>query len=125
LSLSCDGLRQQQAQLMTYAGTRIDPETGLHNRRSMTEHLEALLSAHADGERRLALGIFSVPLEEGGPGVNEDQLKSVARLLEQCVRGNDVVARYSQDEFIVLMPKTPLGGLSVSAQRRLGAAACV
>jgi diguanylate cyclase (GGDEF)-like protein len=117
LSLSCDELRQRQSQLMTFAATRIDPETGLHNRRSMTEHLEALLSVHADGERRLALGLFSVPLTDDEPGANEAQLKSVARLLEQCVRGNDVVARYSRDEFIVLMPKTPLAGALVFGER--------
>jgi diguanylate cyclase (GGDEF)-like protein len=118
LSLACDELRQQQAQLMTYAGTRIDPETGLHNRRSMTEHLEALLSAHADGERRLALGLFSVPAASSdGVHPSEAQLKAVGRLLEQCVRGNDVVARYSQDEFVVLMPKTPLAGALVFGER--------
>jgi len=117
LSLACDELRQQQAQLMTYAGTRIDPETGLHNRRSMTEHLEALLSVHADGERRLALGLFSVPAADDAGGPGEDRLKAAARLLEQCVRGNDIVARYSQDEFIVLMPKTPLAGALVFSER--------
>jgi len=117
LSLACDELRQQQAQLMTYAGTRIDPQTGLHNRRSMTEHLEALLSAHADGERRLALGLFSVSAADDAGGSGEDRLKAAARLLEQCVRGNDVVARYSQDEFVVLMPKTPLAGALVFSER--------
>jgi diguanylate cyclase (GGDEF)-like protein len=114
LSLSCDELRQQQAALMTYAGTRIDPATGLRNRRAMTEHLDALLSAHAEGERRLALGLFSVPLNSAA---NEAQLKAAATLLEQCVRGNDVAARYSQDEFVVLMPKTPLAGALVFAER--------
>jgi GGDEF domain-containing protein len=118
LSLSCDELRQQQAQLMKYAGTRIDPETGLRNRRAMTEHLEALLSAHADGDRRLALGLFSfcLPLD-APPEAKEEQLKAAAHLLEHCVRGNDVVARYSQDEFVVLMPKTPLAGSLVFAER--------
>jgi diguanylate cyclase (GGDEF)-like protein len=111
LSLACDELRQQQAQLMTYAGTRMDPETGLHNRRSMSEHLEALLLAHADGERRLALGVFSVSLADDETADSaQAQLKTIAHLIEQCVRGQDVAARYSQDEFIVLMPKTPLAG---------------
>jgi diguanylate cyclase (GGDEF)-like protein len=117
LSLSCDELRQQQAQLMTYAGVRTDPATGLRNRRAMSEHLEALLSAHAEGERRLALGLFSVPLDSEDSAENEVQLRAAARLLEQCVRGNDIVARYSQDEFVVLLPKTPIGGALVFAER--------
>ncbi len=120
LSLACDELRQQQAQLMTYAGARIDPQTGLHNRRSMSEHLDALLSAHADGERRMALGLFSVSLiDHGGCDSTERQLKSMARLIEQCVRGNDVVARYGIDEFAVLMPKTPLSGALIFGERLL------
>jgi diguanylate cyclase (GGDEF)-like protein len=119
LSLACDELRQQQAQLMTYAGTRMDPETGLHNRRSMSEHLEALLSAHADGERRLALGVFSVSFADDEYESAEEQLKAVAHLIEQCVRGHDVIARYSQDEFVVLMPKTPLAGALGFGERLL------
>ncbi|MBA3482944.1 MAG: GGDEF domain-containing protein [Pirellulales bacterium] len=120
LSLACDELRQQQAQLMTYAGSRIDPETGLHNRRSMSEHLEALLSAHADGERRLALGVFSVSLaNDEAADSAEAQLRTMAHLIEQCVRGHDVVARYSQDEFVVLMPKTPLAGALGFGERLL------
>jgi diguanylate cyclase (GGDEF)-like protein len=119
LSLACDELRQQQSQLTAYAGTRIDPETGLHNRRSMTEHLEALLCTHADGKRRLALGLFSIPPSDGDNDETEDHAQAMASLLEQCVRGNDIVARYSQDEFIVLMPKTPLAGAVVFAERFL------
>jgi diguanylate cyclase (GGDEF)-like protein len=105
---------------MTYAGTRMDPETGLHNRRSMSEHLEALLLAHAEGERRLALGVFSVSLaDDEASDSAEGQLKTMAHLIEQCVRGHDVVARYSQDEFIVLMPKTPLAGALGFGERLL------
>jgi GGDEF domain-containing protein len=117
LSLACDELRRQQSHLMTFAGTRVDPETGLHNRRSMGEHLEALLTAHADGERRLALGLFSVPISSDDPAEAARQLKMIARLLEHCVRGNDVIARYSQVEFAVLMPKTPLAGALVFGDR--------
>jgi diguanylate cyclase (GGDEF)-like protein len=118
LSLACDELRQQQAQLNTYASTRIDPETGLHNRRSMGEHLEAMLSAHADGERRLALALFSIPAPADRESDEwDDRLKAMGKLLEQSVRANDICARYSQDEFIVLMPKTPLAGALVFAER--------
>jgi diguanylate cyclase (GGDEF)-like protein len=118
LSLACDELRQQQAQLVTYASTRIDPETGLQNRRSMSEHLEAMLSAHADGERRLALGLFSIPTPADLESDEwDDRLKAMGKLLEQSVRGNDICARYSQDEFVVLMPKTPLAGALVFGER--------
>lgn len=118
LSLAYDQLRNQQAQLITFSGSRIDPTTGLHNRRSMEEQLDAMLSAHSAGKRRLALALFSVnsTLDNAAePG--EVQLKPVARLLEECVRGNDFVARYSPDEFVVLMPKTTLAGALVFSER--------
>ncbi|RIK80686.1 MAG: hypothetical protein DCC67_09175 [Planctomycetota bacterium] len=118
LSLACDELRAQQSQLTTYAGARTDPTTGLCNRRSMSEHLEALLTSYADGQRRLALAMFSPALpEDDCHGSEEELLKAVGRLMEQTVRGNDVVARYSGDEFVVLMPKTPLAGALVFAER--------
>jgi diguanylate cyclase (GGDEF)-like protein len=117
LSLSCDELRQQQAQLVAYAGTRVDPATGLRNRRAMTEHLQALLSAHTEGERRVALGLFSMPLDSDNAKETEAQLKEAARLLERSVRSNDIVARYSQDEFAVLLPKTDLAGILMLGER--------
>lgn len=118
LSLACDELRAQQNQLLTYAGSRTDAVTGLRNRRAMTEHLDALLNAHADGERRLALAMFSPAMPEDESECSaDDHLKAVGRLMEQTVRGNDVVARYSGDEFVVLMPKTPLAGALVFAER--------
>lgn len=118
LSVACDELRSQQAQLTTYAGSRTDSVTGLGNRRAMREHLEALLSAHASGERRLSLAMFSPAMPDVDSELSEEEhLKAVGRLLEQTVRGQDVVTRYSGDEYVVLMPKTPLSGAIAFAER--------
>lgn len=118
LSLAYDQLRTQQAQLATFAGSRIDPATGLHNRRSMEEQLDALMSASEAGKRRLALALFSVQSATGdADDSGETSLKPVARMLEECVRRNDLVARYSEDEFVVLMPKTTLAGALVFSER--------
>lgn len=118
LSQAYDQLRAQQAQLATFAGSRIDPATGLHNRRSMEEQLDALLSTSEAGKRRLALALFSVQSTPcGGDEPGDAPLKPVARLLEECVRRNDLVARYSEDEFVVLMPKTTLAGALVFSER--------
>ena len=118
LSLARDQLRAHQARLMTYSGARVDHSTGLHNRRSMDEQLAALLASHAGGKQRLAVALFSAG--EAQPEVSaagEDRVQSIARLLEECVRGNDVAARYSHDEFVVIMPQTPLAGALVFGER--------
>ena len=118
LSVAYDQLRSQQAQLITFSGSRIDAATGLHNRRSMEEQLEAILSTQADGKHRLALALFSLCSARDAEGLESDhQLRAVANVLEDCVRGNDFAARYSQDEFVVLMPKTTLSGALVFCER--------
>lgn len=118
LTLAQDQLRTHQASLMTFSGARVDHSTGLHNRRSMDEQLAALLSSHAGGKQRLALALFSAG--EAQPEVSaagEDRVQSIARLLEECVRGNDFAARYSHDEFVVIMPQTTLAGALVFGER--------
>ncbi len=118
LSLAGDQLRNQQAQLITFSGSRIDAATGLHNRRSMDEHLDALMAMHADGKRRFALALFSVAADpDESEAAGETRLRLVARLLQECIRDNDFVARYSDDEFIVLMPQTTLAGALAFGER--------
>jgi diguanylate cyclase (GGDEF)-like protein len=121
LSLTAHQLRREQAQLAIFSGSRIDAATGLHNRRSLDEQLDAFLSLHALGKRRFSLALFSVsPAGEecDATGVNTC-LQPVARLLEDCMRDDDFVARYSDDEFVVLMPQTATNGALAFAERLL------
>jgi diguanylate cyclase (GGDEF)-like protein len=118
LSMAGDQLRNQQAQLITFCGSRVDAATGVHNRRSMEEHLDALISMHADGKRHFALALFSVASDlDESEAACETRLRLVARLLQECIRDNDFVARYSHDEFVVLMPQTTLAGALAFGER--------
>jgi diguanylate cyclase (GGDEF)-like protein len=119
LTLACNQLRQQQAQLITFSASRIDPTTGLHNRRSLEEQLDAFLSIHAASKHRFALAIFSVGPSADDAQASERRLKTVGRLLEDCIREDDFVARYSVDEFVVLMPHTPPAGALAFSERLL------
>jgi diguanylate cyclase (GGDEF)-like protein len=47
----------------------------------------------------------------------DDLLRAVARSLAGGVRRSDVVARYGGDEFVVLMPRTPLDEATMIADR--------
>jgi len=120
LSLASDQLRHQQTQLSTFSSSRIDSTTGLHNRRALEEHLEALVALHADGKRRFGLAVFSVTGEPGeSEAAGQTRLRLVARLLQECVREDDFVARYSDDEFVVIMPHTTLAGAAAFGERLL------
>ena len=117
LSLAYDELRKHSNQLMVFAGSRTDQETGLRNRRAMEEQLGILLSIHAQDSSRFSLSIFSVGNSD--EPVTKSQVGAIASLLESTARDTDVVARYSSDEFVVLMPQTSLAGATIFSQRLL------
>jgi diguanylate cyclase (GGDEF)-like protein len=53
----------------------------------------------------------------------EARLRQIARLLQECIRDDDFVARYSEDEFVVLMPQTNMAGALAFGERLLVRAA--
>lgn len=120
LSLAYDELRKQSNHLMVFAGTRTDQQTGLRNRRAMEEQLAILLSIHARDASRFSLAIFCVGNEE--QPVSKAQVSAMADLLTATARDTDIVARYSRDEFVVLMPQTSLAGGTIFSQRFLNSA---
>lgn len=115
LSLAYDELRKQSHHLMVFTGSRIDQEMGICNRRAMEEQLAGLLSVHERTAARFSLALFAVDGKTGS--VSKAQLYEFASLLERTARDTDVVARYSADEFVVLMPHTSLAGATVFGQR--------
>ncbi|NOY42343.1 MAG: GGDEF domain-containing protein [Planctomycetes bacterium] len=122
LSLAYDQLRKQSTQLMNFADTRTDPQTGVRNRRAMEEQLDVLFSLHAQNNSRFSLALFSMgPQSEGNSPSDhsDDQLRRFAGLLENCSRDTDLVARSSTEEFVVLMPHTSLAGATIYSERLL------
>lgn len=120
LSLAYDDLRKQTSQLMVFAGSRTDQETGLRNRRAMVEQLAVLLANYSEDSSRFALALFCVG--NAAHEVTKAQICAMAGLLEDTARDSDVVARYSPDEFVVVMPQTSLTGATIFAQRLLDVA---
>lgn len=117
LSLAYDQLRKQSMQLMNFAGSRTDPQTGIHNRRAMEEQLDVLLSLHEQNASRFSLALFSLDCSST---TDADQgCREFVALLENCARDTDLVARYSSEEFVVLMPQTSLAGSMIFSERLL------
>ena len=120
LAVACDEMRDQQSQLMTFAEARVDRETGVLNRRALMEHLHARLTARGEGAKKVAVVLCSVDVDPYASAVDgEACLGGVARLIEQYARGNDVVARYGPQEFVILLPRTTLDGGLIVGERLL------
>ncbi len=122
LSQAYDQLSKQSTLLMNFTGSRSDPQTGVYNRRAMEEQLDVLFALHEQNKSRFSLALFSVETfceEESEVADSHELLRSFAELLENCARDSDFVARYSTDEFVVLMPQTILVGATIFAGRLL------
>jgi diguanylate cyclase (GGDEF)-like protein len=101
---------------------RIDPLTGLANRRAMDEALRCCL---ADFQRKrrpavlllLDLDLFKAFNDTHGLGVGDEALKQVADVLRTHARETDVVGRFGGEKFLVLFPGAPLHAVSQRAEK--------
>jgi diguanylate cyclase (GGDEF)-like protein len=90
-----------------------DPLTGLFNRRSMDQQLNALLLRQGNP----ALSVLMLDIDHfkrindtyGHPN-GDKVIREVAETLRRCLRAEDTAFRYGGEEFMVLLPNTPLEG---------------
>lgn len=103
--------------------TKIDPLTGLLNRRGMLEQLELRLSqASVSRSRRpgilwLDVDYFKEINDVRGHATGDVAIKTVAALIQGCVAHDDAVSRWGGDEFLVLLPHADQATLDALGQR--------
>ncbi|GDY29289.1 GGDEF domain-containing protein [Gandjariella thermophila] len=106
-----DHARLDRQHRETVAQALRDPLTGLPNRRALAD---ALRTATVEPEwTPLALALvdldhFKPVNDRGSHAVGDAVLRAVAQALRDSVRGDDTVARYGGDEFVVVLPRTAL-----------------
>jgi diguanylate cyclase (GGDEF)-like protein/PAS domain S-box-containing protein len=84
----------------------LDALTGLPNRRSFLDRLEAACAAGGDGVAAIMfidLDGFKAVNDTYGHQCGDEVLVEAARRISRCVRGGDLVARHAGDEFTVLL----------------------
>lgn len=88
-----------------------DELTGLHNRKYMLERMDQEISRSKRYGLKLScllfdLDFFKVVNDIYGYSWGDVLLKSVAEKLKQLIRKEDIITRYGDEEFVVLLPNT-------------------
>jgi diguanylate cyclase (GGDEF)-like protein len=101
---------------------RHDVVTGLLNRRGAEEALEREASRANRLRAPLSLALVDVDLfkqvnDSLGHAAGDEVLARVARIIQSNARAIDAIARWGGDEFLVLLPGTPLVGARSFAER--------
>ncbi|MFZ4808318.1 MAG: PleD family two-component system response regulator [Hyphomicrobiaceae bacterium] len=122
-----DFLRNRLEQSIELAAT--DGLTGLFNRRYMENHLRTLMQEARRQAAPLSLLIADIDLfkrvnDTYGHDAGDAVLKEFAMRLRRSTRANDLACRMGGEEFVMLMPNTPLArAYQVGERLRAGIAA--
>ncbi len=113
--------RRYRQQLVTLASQ--DALTGLPNRRRTAELAAAALQAASDTHQALTLAVidmdhFKVINDRCGHATGDFVLKEFARAGREALRDTDILGRWGGEEFLLVMPDTPLD-LALSSLERL------
>lgn len=100
---------RKQAEQEIFFRANYDPLTGLPNRSLLHERIDQALRRarrHGDGLALMFLDLdrFKQVNDTLGHAWGDELLCQTAERLEACVRETDTVARYSGDEFVLLLP---------------------
>lgn len=105
-----------------YSLSITDQLTGIYNRRYLYHELEQFETGNRKKDQTFSilmmdLNNFKRVNDTYGHFAGDEVLKAFGAVLNQACRKNDFPARYGGDEFVVLLPDTPLGDIPVIQER--------
>jgi diguanylate cyclase (GGDEF)-like protein len=105
-----------------YRLTIIDALTDAHNKRYLLEFLDRELSRSARYHRPLTLIMFDLDRfkainDELGHLGGDFTLRELAACVKGSIRKEELFTRYGGEEFVLVLPETPLEGGVVAAER--------
>ncbi|EDP75288.1 GGDEF domain-containing protein [Hydrogenivirga sp. 128-5-R1-1] len=114
-------LKEKEKKLKELAST--DPLTGLPNRREIMNFLDFEFNRAKRNGTPLSVAVidlddFKFINDTYGHVAGDEVLKSLASLIRRNLRSTDMVGRFGGEEFVVVMPDTPLN-TAVKVMERL------
>jgi diguanylate cyclase (GGDEF)-like protein len=99
-----------------------DSLTGLANRRVFEDRIDSILVGSRRHNRPVSLAIMDLDYfkqvnDTYGHGEGDRVLRRVAHIMRKTVRSTDLLARMGGDEFILVLPDTPLESARYLAER--------
>ena len=102
-----------------------DALTGVFNRRRFGEVLRHEWASARRYKHPLSLLLFDIDHfkevnDDQGHSAGDELLKNVAQIISSSIREVDLCGRYGGDEFVLLLPHTPIDNATVVAERIRG-----
>jgi len=115
-----DALKSNYQQSISMAIT--DNLTGLYNRHYLSQHLENMVREALSHNKPLSLLMmdmdhFKQVNDNYGHDVGDQVLKQLAQIISGSIRSSDLAARFGGEEFVILMPGTPMLAAAEVADR--------
>ena len=122
ISEAYDSIRKQSSQLQKIGEHRNKSLEGVLQRWALREMLDDLCEMQPTEEQPLAVVALTIDRfryvsEECGRSYGDQLITELTELLLQSVRGTDLVAKSGDEEFVIVLPHTPLSGARRFAQR--------
>ncbi len=119
-ALEIISLKEQLEGIQQAAKT--DMLTGLLNRRGFDEAMAVALQNCVTHHQPLSLILadidhFKQINDTHGHLIGDNVLKILSRLLQKQIKGKDIAARFGGEEFIIILPQTPLKGAFAVAEQ--------
>lgn len=102
--------------------SRTDELTHLLNRRAFDDHAKTLQAQAERHDRLITYGIIDIDSfkqinDQFSHAAGDEVLRVFSRMILDCIRSEDVAARYGGDEFVVAFPETDIEGAARIAKR--------
>lgn len=110
------------AVVLHYRNSVTDSMTGLYNRRHLIDEARRLVSLSILHQFPVSIVMCDIDKFKNindtyGHDIGDEVIKAFARILQSCVRTEDILARWGGEEFVVLLAKTNVDQAQVLVER--------